>query len=220
MAAVGPDALKEAKPDVSSVQYAANWKAVNDSPTYVFIEAGAPAFDKEGPILYFNKFDLTNLEKHAQGERPLEAGEFDTIPLLTHELSHARDYVEKLLPEDKGRPVDERLKNTLRTELKAWAREAMSALQVWNSSKRISDAPPTPKIVAAWLEFDERILDKLDPEHDELSRRLQDYVARGLKGAMTSKQDIPDWIRDNKAFLVEEITRRAEAIRTLRDKPQ
>ena len=221
MDAVSPDALAKRTPNVSSSQYAANWNAVHDSETVIPVEDTTTrrfGFNFVSSTLEVNSFQLGQLVKHATNTsdeegRRLQPEEFNVVPLLAHELSHARDVLDGWTSNEAG-GIDAKAQAVIDTELKAWAREALSAVQVWASSGHASEKPPQDDIVEGWLGYQPEMLDAAwsHRKTNGLMFRLIDYVSKNA-GA-SDVETINAWISGRKAWLSERLDARAGAIRT------
>ena len=159
-------------------------------------------FNFVSSTLEVNSFQLGQLVKHATNTsdeegRRLQPEEFNVVPLLAHELSHARDVLDGWTSNEAG-GIDAKAQAVIDTELKAWAREALSAVQVWASSGHASEKPPQDDIVEGWLGYQPEMLDAAwsHRKTNGLMSRLIDYVSKNA-GA-SDVETINAWISGRK----------------------
>jgi hypothetical protein len=129
----------------------------------------------------------------------------EAIAKITHELSHAHDHliVGRELTGD-GKTAEHTSK-VLDTELRAWAREALTAYQL--NSNQAKTNTNTADLINGWLGFKVAMLDDIKTYKDaknELMRRIWDYVDREL--AHSEDANIQEFATAKKDWLADRIS--------------
>lgn len=207
LAALTPDHL-----DVQNNFYAGLWRELNQSPKDIAVEAGSPSYEQSGRTLYLSETVLMALLKKQAPDDKVKAS---WVAHITHELSHAHDHVIK------GREIrtpvlggrSNHTKDVIETELRAWAREALSAHQL--SPKNLDSEKAS--LVSGWKAYATGLLDDVGAAaaSNEIIARLARYVERELaRKVNTDDPDIPvqDWVDQQKNWLDGELKRHQQSL--------
>lgn len=207
LAALTPDHL-----GVPDNFYAGLWRDLNQSPKDIAVEAGAPSYEQSTRTLYLSETVLMSL---LQKQAPDDKVKASWVAHITHELSHAHDHVLK------GREIrtpvlggrSNHTKDVIETELRAWAREALSAHQL--SPKNLDTEKAS--LVAGWKAYATGLLDDVGAAAagNEIIARLARYVERELaRKVNTDDPDIPvqDWVNQERNWLDGELTRHQKSL--------
>lgn len=192
--------------------YGALWNDLGQSPVDVAVEAGAPKYDQASRTLYLNESVLVDL---LGKKAPNDKVKASWVAHITHELSHAHDHVIKQrnirTPVLGGR--EGHTKDVIETELRAWAREALSAHQI--SPKDLDDEKA--RLVAGWKNYAEAQLDDIAAaaQGNEVMDRLKRYAERELARKVNSNDpeiEVQDWVDGHKPWLAGELLRHQNSL--------
>ena len=165
--------------------------------------------------LQFNVTMLMDLMGMANGTLPFDAAQFGShLSAVTHEFSHASDHLTKnrAYPSlDEGKqgsvPMNAHVKGVLDTELRAWAREAMSAFQVATQTASAPE-PERQRLITAWktvtpaMVFSSAAVRRYSASNEVVLRILH-YTEREYGNLWTSKDaqfwaaKANTWLDDN-----------------------
>lgn len=203
--------LGKASPSVIGMEetyYAALWNEINDSEKEVLVlpSGDKSSYDSSTKALYFNRAIVDDLLT-PDLESEVKVSHVATI---THEMSHAHDHVIKSRELTGGTP-DEHTKKVLETELRAWAREALSAYQAGIKLKAMDDEKG--KLINGWINYEDSMLNDLRSYRNtnHIIGRLWIYIMNGINPSDTSQ--IVQWAKDNKEFIDEHASRLKSAIK-------
>ena len=98
----------------------------------------------------------------------------------------------------------------IQTELKAWAVEAISAMEVAAKTDALDENKKD--LIAAWTSIELEMLSdiKTHSSKNEVLRRLRDYIVRGVK--MKDDQVVQEWANENIEMLKSDITKLQKAV--------
>lgn len=192
--------LSEATPSrigMETTWYGTLWKELNDSSKDVSVAPtdGQSSYDAKTKCLYFKQSiieDLLDPECAA-------AVKVSHIATITHEMSHAHDNLIKDRTLSGGGNVNESTQRILETELRAWAREALSAYQAGKILGSMDEEKK--KLIDGWKMYDPSLLDDIKASRgtNHVVARIYTYVSRGIRAFEHS--EIVTWVRDNKEFI-------------------
>lgn len=181
------------------------YKELSEHETPILVVEGKTSYDPNNKTLYLNGKQIEFLKKYTREFDKGKSQEGDGavasshIAMISHELSHARDHIIK------GKDVDSSTKAVIDSELRAWAVEAISAIEVATQVKEMDKDKNI--LVESWVSIEPKMLDDLaaNADSNEVINRLQRYIIRGVK--MKDPQLIQEWVSDNKEFLLVEINK-------------
>lgn len=128
------------------------WKAMRDSSDLVIVRSASygASFNFGDKVLSVSSDWLASIKKYVdKGEKDSILGK--AISAFTHELSHAHDhFVKNETPSGKNRDTDEYVTAVLKTELKAWMKEARSAREN-SKEKSVSAGDDNNALINSWL---------------------------------------------------------------------
>jgi hypothetical protein len=186
------------------------YKELSDHETSIAVVEGKTSYDASNKTLYLNGDQIKFLKKYTrefasekskQGDGAVASSH---IAMISHELSHARDHIVK------GKEINSSTKAVVDTELRAWAVEAISAIEVATQVKEMDKDKDI--LVKSWVSIKPAMLDNLaaNAESNEIINRLQRYIIRSIK--MKDALLIQEWVNENKDFLSEEIVKLSAAV--------
>lgn len=188
------------------------YNELSEHKTLILVVEGKTSYDPSNKTLYLNGKQIAFLKKYtrefASGKSQKGDGEIAVshIAMISHELSHARDHIIK------GKEIDSSTIAVIDSELRAWAVEAISAIEVAAQVKEMDKDKDI--LVNSWVTIKPSMLDNLaaNANSNEVINRLQRYIIRGIK--MKDSLLIQEWVKENKDILVEEITKLSKVVST------
>lgn len=190
--------LDKAVPELikaGGTQYEALWYPLKGSTKSVHIAPtdGMSSYDPSTNTLYF-KPEIVNSLLDADLDPAVRVSH---IAAITHEMQHAYDHMVAEMEVDGGLP-DEATKKILTTELRAWASEAVSAIQMGQKMEAMDEEKG--KLIESWLSYESTMLENLgEHKQNEIIKRLYNYIRRGVSPSDTS--EIPQWAKANATFI-------------------
>jgi len=128
------------------------WKALRDKGIDIYIETGQPSFNFKNLTLSLPKEWTDSLKKYFSEDGTKDANISRALSGFTHELSHAHDrLIEKDSPKGKSEADDSKCIAVLKTELKAWWKEAKSAREHGRMEDRLPMGSENSDLVLSWL---------------------------------------------------------------------
>ena len=156
-------------------------KKLSDSDEIVTISDGHTSYDPETKTIYFPQSFLKDIEdlksKKIKGDGLDENDNAlltDRIAAITHELSHANDHVIN------NKDVTSRT-GVMKTELKAWAFEAVETYSMWiKAGKSFQVSDNRKHLCQGWLNINpNKLEDTYDSrDNNELTSRFWRYLSR------------------------------------------
>jgi hypothetical protein len=205
-------ALSPALLGVQDNIYASLWTDLNNAVKVIKVEQGPLGYEQDTQTLYLDAHMLHGLVRHGTLEPKVKAS---WVALVTHELSHAHDHVIKArevrTPVRAG--VEGHTKDVIETELRAWAREALSAHKV--SPKDLDDEKR--ELREGWQGITTDMLKNLATyaASNAVIGRLLRYAQRELeKKVNTNDPDVgaQEWADRHRVWLEGEVTRLRDAL--------
>jgi hypothetical protein len=192
--------------------YAGLWNELTSSPVAVAVEPGANSYDQGKKKLNLNESMLIALSGHITGKKLPKTELGSHIAAITHELSHAHDHVVKAraIRATKDAGLNEHTKDVIDTELRAWAREALSAHQ--SSPDGLSVDKEKAILIEGWRGATTAMLDDLKAAKNEnyVMERLWNYLVRELQPS--AHAEVQAWVNAYKDWLIERIGTLQKAI--------
>lgn len=139
------------------------WKTLRDRGFEIPIETGQPSFNFSNLTLSLPQEWTDSLKAYFKdGTKDAHLGR--ALAGFTHELSHAHDrLIEKDSPKGKSESDDSKCIAVLRTELKAWWKEAKSAREASRLDSKVPSGAENNTLIASWLAVKYLIADGKDP---------------------------------------------------------
>ena len=167
------------------------------------------SYSQEQQTIFLNSTLLQELTDAAYKGMKLELEvKAAHLSSITHELSHAHDHLIKqrgIRPQQQG--LFERALDILDTELRAWAREAITAHRI--SPQQLD--PPQRALIDGWRNVTEAMFDKIDASRSNaVMDRLFRYTKREIQPPATS--DIQNFLTANKSKLWGDIKKLQDAV--------
>jgi hypothetical protein len=203
--------LTPARLNVADNYYAMLWKQLAEHEAVIHVEQGGPTYDQATSTIRLSPHMLEQLMKDSalppEKQMPPEQKAF-WISLITHEFSHAHDHLIQnrhvRTPVLAG--VEAHTRDVIDTELRAWAREALSAHQLSPNKLDENNA----KLVNGWLSIEPAMLGDLASYKSKnyVVERLFDYISRELaKKVNDNDRLVPtqEWTNNNMDWLVDRV---------------
>lgn len=158
---------------------------------------GESRYDPGARTLYLNYAILQQLQKAIADEENSGSAISSLLSNICHELSHVYDFVgeagktprESLTPE--GMSDD----TFISTELRAWAREAISIMEI-NARYKLAYNDSNRELIEGWESLEPEMLDNLSSNRKNncIMDRIARYLTRRLHA--TEPRDIQDWLNE------------------------
>jgi hypothetical protein len=184
--------------------YSVLWSELKGAKGDIKVEAGANSFIQESGTMQLNESMLVSLVNNLKEKSMTPQLKASLIASITHEMSHAHDWLikERIVRTPLTAGVAEHTKDVIDTELRAWAREALSAYQL--SPGRLDGEKQD--LVDGWQNISKELLHDIADasKKNEVMKRLVNYLGRELKKTVNDNDEIiPEqaWVNDYKDWL-------------------
>lgn len=155
---------------------------------------GMSSYDPETQTLYFKPQIVNDLFDDDLSS----AVRVSHTATIAHEMQHAHDHIVSGF-ELRGGDVNTSTEKVLRTELRAWAAEAVTAIQEGVRLKAMD--PERGELITGWMAYESDMLTDLETYKGTncIVKRLWSYISREIHP--TSKVDVVDWAKTHKAYI-------------------
>lgn len=181
---------------LENTYYASLWDSLNTSQVTIYVApaSGQSSYDSNTKVLYFKK----NIVNDLLSSNIEPAVKVSHVATITHEMSHANDDVIKKRKLSGG-DSNEHTQKVLETELRAWAREALSAYEVGEKLQAMDDEKRS--LIDGWKNYDSSMLDDIKSYKDNnyIIARIWIYIRKNINPVDIS--EIPQWAKTNKQFI-------------------
>ena len=186
-------------------QYAALWNSLHTFPEAIQVEPKPlNAYDAENRTLRFLPGMMLDVLGMVNGSKDFDATTFGThLSAIVHEFTHANDHLIKKREfpslsevKEEGSKMGAHVRGVLDTELRAWAREAISASEVATQTASTLD-PDRAQLLASWkavtpqMGLSSAAIRQHAPGNEVIKRTLR-YTEREFTSLWVSK-DLPFW---------------------------
>lgn len=195
----GTDILQTYATKYPETTYSKLFQVLDHHPTEIILvqQRGISKYDHNTRALYLNPSIFQQLEAARENEKSGQETISSLLSNICHELSHAYDFNGDGTNPPKetftdGEMTDETF---ISTELRAWAREAISIMEI-NKHYKLAYNDSCQDLISGWETFTPDMLDNLlnSQSKNSIASRLVRYLIRRI--SPSEKRDIQDWMND------------------------